>query len=194
MEPPVRDRRVDKTQRLLRDALVSLIHEKSYDTIVVQEILERANVGRSTFYAHFEDKDALLVNGIRQMLRATTPRSLPSSMGRLETIVRFSLPVFEYIHTCRHSGHVGMPAHGRAVVHQHLREVLIEEVEKSVADARLLDLERGGAPSELIVTYVVDTFVMVLNWWVDGGRPLSPRHVDDLFLRLVTPALIGFAK
>ena len=54
------DRRVQKTQDLLHGALASLIHEKSYDAIVVKEILARANVGRSTFYTHFRDKDELL--------------------------------------------------------------------------------------------------------------------------------------
>ena len=65
--------RVQKTVRLLRDALGSLIHEKSYDSIAVKEILERANVGQSAFYAHFHDKDALLASGIHQMLHATPP-------------------------------------------------------------------------------------------------------------------------
>ena len=44
------DRRVARTQKLLRDALHSLIHERDYDSIVVKEILDRANVGRSAFY------------------------------------------------------------------------------------------------------------------------------------------------
>jgi AcrR family transcriptional regulator len=51
--PRTHDRRVEKTQRQLREALVSLIHEKSYDAIVVKEILDRADVGRTAFYTHF---------------------------------------------------------------------------------------------------------------------------------------------
>ena len=54
------DRRIERTKRLLHGALGSLIHQKSYDDIVVKEILARANVGRSTFYTHFRDKDELL--------------------------------------------------------------------------------------------------------------------------------------
>jgi AcrR family transcriptional regulator len=53
---------------LLRAALVCLIAEKPYDSIVVKEILDRANVGSSTFYIHFRDKDDLLVSGIQEML------------------------------------------------------------------------------------------------------------------------------
>jgi AcrR family transcriptional regulator len=76
-----KDRRVQKTQRLLRDALVSLIHDKSYDSIAVKEILDRANVGRSAFYAHFHDKHALLASGIHQMLRGGTQGTHPWSSG-----------------------------------------------------------------------------------------------------------------
>src|SRR5215203_478965 len=54
------DRRVQKTRKLLQDALIQLVTEKSYESVSIREILERANVGRSTFYAHFQDKDQLL--------------------------------------------------------------------------------------------------------------------------------------
>jgi hypothetical protein len=60
-EKRVQDRRIQKTQRLLHEALFSLIHEKSYDAIVVKEILDRANVGRSTFYTGCVRTRAILV-------------------------------------------------------------------------------------------------------------------------------------
>lgn len=60
-KPP--DRRIQKTRKLLSEALISLIIEKGYDAVTVQDILDRANVGRSTFYAHFENKEHLLLSG-----------------------------------------------------------------------------------------------------------------------------------
>src|SRR5258708_28139103 len=95
-EKQVKDRRVQKTQGLLREALVSLIHEKSYDAIAVKEILDRANVGRSTVYTHFRDKDELLVSGIHEMMLSLHSPGLPSPVNAYENIVRFSLPIFEY--------------------------------------------------------------------------------------------------
>ena len=67
------DRRVEKTLKLLREALVPLIAQKHYDSIVVKEILDRANVGRSTFCTHFRDKDDLLVSGMYDMLGEVPP-------------------------------------------------------------------------------------------------------------------------
>ena len=55
------DRRIRRTQKSLHEALISLVLEKSYDSITVQEILDRADIGRSTFYAHFDGKDKLTV-------------------------------------------------------------------------------------------------------------------------------------
>ncbi|MFL3664662.1 TetR/AcrR family transcriptional regulator [Flavobacterium sp.] len=54
------DRRIQKSKKYLSDAFKALILEKGYEAVTVQEIIDRANVGRSTFYAHFESKEQLL--------------------------------------------------------------------------------------------------------------------------------------
>jgi AcrR family transcriptional regulator len=187
-----KDRRVQKTQRLLRDALVSLIHEKSYDSIVVKEILERANVGRSAFYAHFHDKDALLASGIHEILHAVSRRRLPSSANRFEKAVWFSLPVFEHVDQFRHTAHAEMDGRGRAVVHEHLRQVLIEHIADDVrTQVQHQDARAGAIPPDLLVEYVVVTFILVLNWWVESNSRLSPREADDVFLSMVLPTLVA---
>ena len=61
------DRRVARTKRQLSKALIELILEKGYDHVTNQDILDRADVGRSTFYAHYESKDVLLVDGPRNL-------------------------------------------------------------------------------------------------------------------------------
>src|SRR6266496_5476216 len=118
------DRRIQKTQHLLRGALVSLISEKPYDAIVVKEILDRANVGRSTFYTHFRDKDDLLVSGIHEMLRPVQSTAQPAAGKRRDRILWFSLPIFEYHYQHRHAGGDRIGPRGRAILHDHLRRVL----------------------------------------------------------------------
>jgi hypothetical protein len=59
------DRRTQKTKKFLADALKELIEEKGYDNVTVQDIIDRANVGRSTFYAHYENKEQLMVGNIK---------------------------------------------------------------------------------------------------------------------------------
>ena len=85
--PPRPDRRVGKTRRALKEALTDLILEKGYEGVTVQDVIDRADVGRSTFYAHFIDKDDLLMAILADLdvpapTRATGNRMTPRSAGR----------------------------------------------------------------------------------------------------------------
>jgi AcrR family transcriptional regulator len=184
------DRRIQKTQALLHEALGSLIREKPYDEIVVKEILDRANVGRSTFYMHFRDKDELLASGIHEILRTVHADEFPASGKKHERIIRFSLPVFEHIHRHRQAGAAGMGARGRAVIHQHLQKILAGLIAGDVGKA--LHGRRKTAsqlPAELLVEYIASTFVLVLNWWVESDSPLKPSEANELFRALIIPTL-----
>ncbi len=118
------DRRVQKTQSLLRVALVSLLAGKPYDSIVVKEILDRANVGRSTFYMHFRDKDDLLVSGIHEMLGSIPSPARPSPGKGYDRFLWFSLPVFEHHYSHAHAWGDKIGNRGRAILHERLRQVL----------------------------------------------------------------------
>ena len=191
---PLKDARVRKTQRRLREALLSLIHEKSYDAIVVNEILKRAEVGRSAFYAHFANKDGLLASGIDHMLHATAPRTAPLTVLRFRKMLWFSLPVFEYVGQCGHAAEAKMSRSDRAVVHQHLRQALIKQIADD-SKATVQDMQTVGTkiPQELLAEYIVATFILVLNWWAGTRSRLSPQEVDDVFLSLVVPTLDAIA-
>lgn len=184
------DRRIQKTQDLLRHALRSLIGEKPYDSIVVKEILDRANVGRSTFYAHFRDKDDLLVSGIHDMLRPLSPPSALSG-DREERMLWFSLPVFQYHYQHRHPGGDRIGNRGRAILHEHLRRILAHVI-ADVAKKEFATGRRRATrhiPADLLSEYVASTFVLVLNWWLDKKMFLPPKEINDVFRRLILPSL-----
>jgi len=77
------DRRILKTKRALADAFKHLLLEKGYDAITIQDIIDRANVGRSTFYAHYESKEQLLIGNInfQEALIQTKPPGNDCPMG-----------------------------------------------------------------------------------------------------------------
>jgi AcrR family transcriptional regulator len=68
------DRRVQRTQELIRSAFRSLLEEKGFEALTVQQIIDRANVGRATFYAHFDSKDELFANGFDELRSSLTAR------------------------------------------------------------------------------------------------------------------------
>src|SRR6185437_5564859 len=80
------DRRVLRSRRLLQEALVALILERGYDAVTVQAVLDRADVGRATFYAHFEGKEALLLS-LFEELRGSLQHELASITPH--TVARF---------------------------------------------------------------------------------------------------------
>ena len=187
-EARLNDRRVHRTRHLLHAALGSLLHEKSYDAIAVKEITARADVGRSAFYTHFRDKDALLASGIRQILDSAPLRRLSEDARRFEKLVSFSLPVLEHIDRFRHAPGGKMGRRSRALVHHRLGTVLLEEIDPHVRATVGRELP-ATMPPALLARFIVGSFLVVLEWWVDSPRPLPPREADDLFLSLVVPTL-----
>src|SRR5258707_5092881 len=76
------DRRVQRTKTTLYSVLMTLVGEKPFDKITVQEILERANLGRTTFYAHFQSKEDLFLSSHAEIIR-TISRSFFAADGTL---------------------------------------------------------------------------------------------------------------
>ncbi len=189
----VRDRRMQKTRELLHRALNTLIREKPYDSISVTEILDRANVGRSTFYTHFHDKDELLVSGIHDLLHSVRSRKQPPPAKLSERMTSFSLPILEHIDQHRHAGGARMSSKGRALLHDRLRGVLAELIAEEIAKCVSGRKETAGQiPPGLLAEYISSTFVLVLNWWVDSKCPLPPTEANDLFRALALPTLAAF--
>ena len=192
--PAIEDRRIQKTLSLLREALVSLIAEKPYDSIVVKEILDRANVGRSTFYTHFRDKDDLLVSGIHDML-GEVPSPTRTGGRSLDRILWFSLPIFEHHYRHAHAWGDRIGTKGRTILHEHLRGVLTGVIARAMKkDYRPVRQSPCQMPPEVVSAYVASTFVLVLNWWLDTKMRLTPKEINDVFRRLTSPTLAAICE
>src|SRR5262245_28851094 len=159
---------------------MSLIHDKSYYSIAVRDILDRADVGRSTFYAHFRDKDDLLASGIYEALQ-----SIQSTAAAADPFAWFSLPFFEHIHRHRLDGKAA-PVDGRSAIHARLQQTIEELITDDIV-RRFRRRRVDRIPAELAVKHVAATFILVLNWWLDVAGARSPREADALFRALVIP-------
>ena len=174
------DRRVARTRTLLQDALIALIPQHGYAPITVEDICEKANVGRSTFYTHYSGKDDLRSATIDAHLRALTHRRRsadPQAHGRLFV---FSLPMFEHAHAFR-SLHHALLSSGGDTIHDEIRERIHRAVRRELADKRIGD---GAVPVECAVQFIVGAFLAVLTWWIASDTGLSPVQVDHLFQQM----------
>jgi len=185
------DRRVARTRETLQRALISLILKRGYDAITVEDICEAANVGRSTFYAHYTSKDDLKRKGLEAHLReqlADRHKHALAAPGDENRSLGFSLTMFEHArdHADLHRALVG--SRGGAIAHGSIRQILSDLVRGELAatmDRNSADI----APRELIVQYVVGAYMAVLIWWLDGGTKLPPKRIDEMFRRLTTEGI-----
>lgn len=150
--------------------------EKGYEATTVQDIIDRANVGRATFYAHFADKETLLASRIED-LRALLAQSQQGARG-----LGFSLAMLE--HARSH-----LPLY-RSIVGRTSGALVLQRIHRTMADLAGLDLKamgfRGTAEQRaLAVEYIAGAFMAVLTWWLDQGATMPPPEVDELFRRLV---------
>ena len=174
------DRRVQRTRQLLQDALIAMMIEKGYDTTTVQDIIDRANVGRATFYAHFADKETLLASRLEDL------RALLMERQRQGSGLAFSLPMLEHAR-----GH--LPVY-MAIVGRESGAFVLQRIHRMIADLAALDLKTlgfKGAPEQrhLATEYVAGAFMAVLTWWLDQGAKTPPAEVDAIVRRLVMKGL-----
>jgi AcrR family transcriptional regulator len=185
------DRRVARTRSLLQQAHMSLILKKDYEAITVDEICDAANVGRSTFYAHYTSKDDLRRSSLENLRRLLVERQSDAlRAGDIrDRSLGFSLTMFEHArdHLDLYKALVG--GRGGAIALGAIRRILSDLIRNELAataDKRSAD----AIPREVVVEYVAGAFMAVMTWWLDGGAKLPPQRVDAMFRRLATEGIL----
>jgi AcrR family transcriptional regulator len=165
---------------MLRDALIELIITRGWDSVSVQDICERADVGRSTFYTHFADKEELLLGGfddLRKMLRAQKAAASGQKLafvGGLIEHAHVSAQLFRAI-IGKRAGHA---------IEKRFRQTVI-----ALAKEDLSEHGFAGRALEVTTAYVVGALVELLTWWLDTRSSLRPVELEALFRKLTAPVL-----
>jgi AcrR family transcriptional regulator len=183
---PTTDRRVRRTRTLLRQALFDLIVEKGYDHTTVQDILDRADVGRSTFYSHYPTKDQLLLSGLdelRDVLQHTTGAFETDSRQPLLAPLR---PMFDHVEGHGQLFRVMLGDRANALAYRTGRRVLAETISPYLRDRLAID---DQDELDLTVTFLVDGLIGVLTWWRESKPDLPAAQVYDRFERLAARGL-----
>ncbi len=191
------DRRVARTRGVLQHALISLILKKGYEAITIEDICNAANVGRSTFYAHYTSKDDLkrsgLENHLRTMLVDRQKEALTTPGDIRDRSLAFSLTMFEHARDHKELYRALVGSRGGAVALGTIRQILSDLVRDELASSTDKNAE-DVIPRELAVQYVVGAYMAVLTWWLDGGAKLAPERIDAMFRRLATDGLLSIHR
>jgi AcrR family transcriptional regulator len=176
------DRRVQRTRDRLGDALVGLMQEKSFDAITVQEVLDRAGVGRSTFYAHYRDKLDLFLSDLDEFLEA-----MATALARGNDTSRRVAPVRELF------AHVAEERRlYNALVESGRMHDFLELAQGHFArgiEQRLAELPRSRAITHAhraaLAHALAGSLLSLLTWWMALDAPAPPEQLDDIYHRLV---------
>jgi AcrR family transcriptional regulator len=176
------DRRIERTRNRLGNALIALIQEKPIDKVTVREVLDRARVGRSTFYVHYRDKDDLFLSELEQGLEMWSTR-----LSRHQEISKRVAPVAEFF------AHVASAKRlYRALVNSGRIEAFFELAQGYFArgiEQRIKQSRGLRNPHQQELTACSNAFagglLSLLRWWLDRGAKESPRAMDELFHRMV---------
>jgi AcrR family transcriptional regulator len=177
------DRRIGKTRKALKEALTDLILENGYEAVTVQAVIDRADVGRSTFYAHFIDKDDLLMAVLADL---EMPGLDPSSWKPDDPAFGWTLALFRHFGSVKRLFKaVASSSLARRETSQRLEELVRAELSRLKA-ARKLDSFRV----ETIVRFLVGTFIGFMDWWMrEENEHLPAEEVDHAFRSLVLPGV-----
>jgi AcrR family transcriptional regulator len=196
MEQKKEDRRTSRTRRLLKDALFALILEQGYDAVTIEDITERADLGRTTFYLHYRDKEQLFLESIDAIAE-----DLVEQIAHLNGVFaggdRLRLPAdmepgIPILLVFRHAadnarlyrillrGEGGPKATRRFT--QIISDLSGEYIQNRIAAA-------GGnitplIPLNLFSSYLAGAILTLITWWLENDLPYTPEDMAGMFQRL----------
>lgn len=189
MEHEKEDRRTRRTRQLLRDALLSLLKGNRYDDISVQDIIERADVARSTFYVHYADKDELLVG--KWGVFASNLGHHAELMADEEKESQSIFPARVWFqHIQAQDPILKLIARDSAMdlamktLHGILRRDIQAKVQKHIP-------EDGSIPPSLVLDYMASSLMTLIKWWVKNDMSYPPQRMDEMFQQLVMPGVFS---
>jgi AcrR family transcriptional regulator len=184
------DRRVERTRELLQKTLIELIRERGYDAITIQGIVDRANVGRTTFYLHYNNKDELFIScheaiisefhfGPRcprsreELLSPEAPPGMTAAYRHLEEARALLSPIFQ--------GKDGL------LILRRIRARSAQEIEASLRVA-FAEVD-STMPLDVLANYLAGAQIALMHWWLEKRQPHTPETLAQTFQRLQRAAI-----
>lgn len=172
-----------RTRAAIQAALTQLILEKGYDAVTVTDIIDRADIGRSTFYAHFTDKSDVFDDTIEELSGFLREHS-----GEGDELFTFSLPMFEHIVEQRPVVRAlfGKDGHSSAM---RTTTVALKGVAVDELRARFAESSPEPRRVHLVADFVVGAYFSVITNWITDTEPFTAIQLDEAFRLLVIPGV-----
>jgi AcrR family transcriptional regulator len=187
---PPSDRRVRRSRQALRDALVALVLEHGYETVTVEAIIQRADVARATFYAHYSDKAELLASLVEDLATELTARLIPiaaTGPAVRGTAVR---ELFRHADERRELYRVTLSGAADGRARAAYEQVLCRGVQAVFSNATVANNATPRLPVQVSARAWTGSHLALLDWWLNE----EPQHsADELTMMAMQLLVNGFA-
>ncbi len=185
------DRRARRTRRQLKEALFALILEKGYDAVTIEDITGRADLGRTTFYLHYKDKEDLLVESIDSIAAELIARLPPSAFnvadppsplaGRVDDTI---LVTFQHAAENAQLYRIIMRGEGANQASHRLHAIIRQIAADLINERRKEGTLRPQLPPDVFANYFAGTLLATITWWLEADTPYPPEEMAEMFRML----------
>ena len=182
------DRRQRKTRQAIFSAFVELLEKKDFVSITVEQIIEKADIGRSTFYAHFETKDFLLKELSEELFCHIFDSADGKENGHIhifECDAPDSVFLHIFMHLKKNDNHIKdllMSANNQLFL-QYFKKGMREVAKTQMP--KIISPKTAALPTDFLLDHVVDTFISTVDWWARQGMKETPQKVNEYFMLLL---------
>lgn len=165
------------------------MQEKKYSNITIQEIIDRANVGRSTFYSHFDTKDELLISNIENIFEMLNEHitDYVEQAGNQSRLLPMT-ELFEHIMENSRLVKGLMSAESADLLFDKIQTFWNKKIEKYL-NAKLSDGKEPKVPIIILTNHITSTSIELLKWWMNHNMPYTPQQMDQYFQELINPCI-----
>jgi AcrR family transcriptional regulator len=184
------DRRKQRTRTLLRDSLIALILEKGYDAVTVQDITDHANLGRATFYLHYDNKDELLLSMMEGIQADVMQQAGPISQnGFLEDGNPPSLHAFKHAEENADFYKAMLGGGGLASLLTRFRKSSAAQIQEQMNP--IFAAHPNNLTVDIISNFVVGALNTLVIWWLENDRPYPAEDMARIYHQLITTGIQG---
>ena len=179
------DRRQRKTRDAIFQAFISLLEKKQFNQITVGQIIDTANVGRATFYAHFETKDYLLKELCEELFNHIFESATGAKTARSH-LFDCDAPNSVFLHLLQHL---------KVNDNQFLKlfsgrnnELFLSYFKENIKTlVELFDIKKPDIlPEDFWINYISSTLVETVKWWIEHDMQQSPEQIAEYFLHAIS--------
>lgn len=174
------DRRVRRTRRLFRTALLKLLQENEYSSISIENLADQADLGRTTFYLHYKDKDALLDECLESVVWEFTEKlhSFPTNYWKSND-PRILQMLFEFV--SKNETFIKIMLHDPSglIFFQRLQNITVDFLTQIMKDERFSFNTQLVIPLEILCSFTAGAILATIEWWVANDRPYSNAQMVE---------------